>query len=184
MAVIASRDSRFDGVEIFGLFLLSFGRACVNLHALAGAELDHLLAGVEPLRWQHAARFMEALSAIEKRFQNFEPILERIGSEMMNLWYESGPGRSIVKKAIDFLYFQTGSSGYASVARGPAERLGSFTLVSIDPEQGSAVVHSTTPFARSMERGVLIGGLQLASDLVYVDVDNSTDQDVFHISFH
>lgn len=156
----------------------------MNLHALAGGELDHLQSGVEPLSFQPADRFVAALAVIEKRFRDFDPILERSGSEMMKLWYEFGPGRSIVKKAVDFLHFQTGSSGYSSVVRGPAEQIGSFSLIRIDTEQGAATVRSTTPFERSMERGVLIGGLQLASDTVYVDVDNAADRDVFSITFH
>jgi len=43
-------------------------------------------------------------------------------------------------------------------------------------------VRSTTQFERSIARGVLIGGLQLAFDTVYVDVDNATDRDVFSIT--
>lgn len=35
-----------------------------------------------------------------------------------------------------------------------------------------------------MERGVLIGGMKLAGDLVYVDVDNSGDPSVYEIRFH
>lgn len=184
MASVVVDDDRFVGVELSSIFLLSFGRACVNLQALTGGELDHLLAGVEESQWVDAAVFFKVLALVESRFANFEPILERIGAEMMKLWYEFGPGRSIVRKAVDFLHFQTGSGGYASVVRGPGESTGSFSLASLDEESGTAVVRSTTPFSRAMERGVLLGGLQLSGDALYVDVNNSTDPNEFHISFH
>lgn len=184
MASVVVDEDRFVGVELSNIFLLSFGRACVNLQALTGGELDHLLAGVEGTQWARAALFSNVLAQVESRFAHFDPILERIGVEMMKLWYEFGPGRSIVKKAVDFLHFQTGSGGYASVVRGPSDITGSFSLVSLDEESGTAVVRSTTPFSRAMERGVLLGGLQLSGDALYVDVNNSADPNEFHISFH
>ena len=184
MRANGGNGSHLENVELLGLFLLSFGRACVNLHALVGDELEQLLAGVEPLGWVSAGRFMAARQAIKRRYRDFEPILERIGIEMMKLWYEQGPGRSVVTRAVDFLHYQTSSNGYSSVVRGPAEHVGNFTLVAVDSEDGSAVVRSTTPFDRAMERGVLIGGLQVAGDAVYVEVDNSADPDIFQIRLH
>ena len=184
MRASGGNGAHLENVELLGLFLLSFARACVNLHALVGSEFEPLLAGVEPMGWVSASRFMAVRAAITRRYRDFEPILERIGIEMMKLWYEQGPGRSVVTRAVDFLHYQTGSSGYSSVVRGPAEHVGSFTLVAVDLEEGSAVVCSTTPFDRAMERGVLIGGLQAAGDTVYVDVDNSADPDIFQIRLH
>jgi hypothetical protein len=103
---------------------------------------------------------------------------------MMKLWYDRGPGRSVVERGIDFLHHQTGSQGYHGVTRGPAEQVGAFSLTALDEERGTARVSSTTPFDRTMERGVLLGGLRLAGDLVYVDVENHTDPSVFEIRFH
>lgn len=186
MAGVRTRGPRaagLHGIELSGFFLLSFSRACVNLNAIIGDEMEKLVQGVDPQNWLPANSFLAALDLIADRYPQFEPILERIGMEMMRLWYEFGPGRSIVKKAIDFLHFQTGSGGYASVVRGPAEGVGRFSLESIDPESGMAIVYSTTPFERAMERGILLGGLQLAGDAIYVDIDNSKDENRFLVTW-
>lgn len=177
-------EARFEGVELAGIFLLSFGRACINLHLLTGGELAIPLSGVQPDGWVPAEKFTTTLRHIARRFPSFDPILERIGAEMMQLWYEVGPGRSVVRTAVDFLHYQTGSAGYHSVVRGPAEQVGDFRLLALDRAKGHAIVRSTSPFDRAMERGVLIGGLQGAGDAVFVDVANAEDANTFQITFH
>ncbi|MFO0694111.1 MAG: hypothetical protein U0230_11185 [Polyangiales bacterium] len=172
-----------QGVELLGVFVHSFARACVNLQILGTAEIDALLA-VPPESWVPGERFASTLEAIAARFENPAPILERVGEEMMALWYDHGPGRGLVNGGVEFLRFQTGSQGYRSVVRGPEEALGAFSLEHLDEAAGRARVRSTTPFDRTMERGVLIGGMKLAGDLVYVDVDNSGDPSVYEIRFH
>ena len=176
-----TQDSRGD-IELLGIFLQSFGRACVNLKLLLGEQADALLSSV-PDGWYPAGAFLAAVHAIEARFPAPGPIKERLGVEMMTLWYEQGPGRSIVKRGADFLQFQTGSSGYHSVVRGPAASVGEFALEALDEMAGTAVVRSSTVFDRTIERGVLIGGMQLAGDLEYVDVDNDADPSVYRIRF-
>lgn len=170
------------GVEVSGIFVGSFARACVNIGILGGSELEELTA-VAPSDSCPADRFVAFFASLERRFRSFEPIKERIGVEMMRLWYESGPGRSIVRRGVDFLRHQTGSEGYHAVVRGPAERVGSFSLVFVDEARGEAEVCSSSPFDRSMERGILLGGMQLAGDLVFVDITNDHDPSRFQIRF-
>jgi len=179
----ASNDLTWQGVEVQGVFLRSFAGACVNLRILAGEEAA-VLAAAEPNGWYPADGFLLALSTLGERFHDFDPIKERIGVEMMQLWYDRGPGRTIVNKGVDFLHHQTGSQGYHGVVRGRAEAIGDFALERFDEAAGRARVRSTTPFDRTIERGVLLGGLRLAGDLSYVDVVNTPDSSVFEIEFH
>lgn len=181
-ATTPSMRDELEQLELLGIFLQSFGHACVNLKLLLGAQGDALIAS-SPQGWYPASHFLEAVSSVESRFPDPAPIKERLGVEMMKLWYEHGPGRSIVKCGVDFLVFQTGSSGYHSVVRGPASAVGEFALETLDERAGRAQVRSTTAFDRTIERGVLIGGLQLAGDVEYVDVDNSDDPSVYRIHF-
>ncbi len=167
---------------MLGIFLQSFAHACVNLKLLFGEEAQALVESA-PGEWYPADRFTRAVRSIEARYPHDAPIKERLGIEMMRLWYELGPGRSIVRRGVDFLHFQTGSGGYHSVVRGPSDVVGTFALASLDEASGRAEVRSSTVFDRTIERGVLLGGLQLAGDLGYVDVDNSADPSVFHIVF-
>lgn len=178
------RAAGLHGIELSGFFLLSFTRACINLNAIVGDDMEKLVGGVEPQSWLPASSFRAALDLIAGRYPQFEPILERIGAEMMRLWYEQGPGQQLIKSGVDFLRYQTSSQGYHSVVRGPAEEVGSFALEAIDEAAGRARVRSTSPFDRTMERGILLGGMKLTQDLLYVDVDNSADPSLFFIEFH
>jgi hypothetical protein len=170
-------------VEVVGVFLQALARACVNLHLIAVEEAAEATA-VEPMAWVPASRFIDLFERVLSRFPSPDPLKERIGMEMMKLWYDPGPGRSIIKTAIDFLHYQTGSEGYHSLTRGPEEAKGAFALVALDEKNGRATVRSTTPFDRTMERGVLIGGLKLTGDAHYVSVDNTEDGSIFHIELH
>lgn len=182
MSAVPPRSSETEELEMLGIFLQSFAFACVNLKLLLGDRAEALIESA-PDQWYPADRFAEAVRSIEARFPSPEPIKERVGIEMMKLWYERGPGRTIVKRAVDFLHYQTGSNGYHSVVRGPADKVGAFALESLDEAAGRAVVRSTTVFDRTIERGVLIGGLETAGDLAFVEVDNSTDPSVYRIRF-
>jgi hypothetical protein len=172
-----------EEVEVMGVFLQALARACVNLHLLVGQEAADACA-VEPMVWYPANRFVELFERVTGRFPNADPIKERIGAEMMKLWYDPGPGRGIIKTAVDFLKYQTGSEGYHSLTRGPDDHKGAFALAELDEKSGHALVKSTTPFDRTMERGVLLGGLKLTGDVHFVAVDNSKDRSAFQIELH
>jgi hypothetical protein len=179
-ADVGSRDVK--GLELLGIFLQSFAGACINLKLLIGDDAARLTSAA-PDVWYPAELFVDSVRSITSRFADAEPIKERIGMEMMRGWYERGPGRSIVSRGVEFLQFQTGSGGYRSVVRGPEELIGAFELEELDETAGRACVRSSTSFDRTIERGVLIAGLEVAGDLVYVDVDNSVDPSVFRIRF-
>jgi hypothetical protein len=166
-------------LEVQGVFLESLAAACLNLQVVTRVEAD---ASIEPLAWYPVARFHRLFHAIDERFEDPDPIKERIGIEMMRLWYEHG-GRALAPTGAGFLRFQAGSAGYRSVVKGRPAAAGNFAIVELDEQAGVAMVQSTTPFDRAMERGVLIGGMQAPGDLVYVDVVNRPDPSVFHIRF-
>ena len=138
-----------DSTQISGTLPLSFGQACVNFQFLI-AEETPFLAQIKPDAWYPLQRFSKILNTIREKYSDPAPILEQIGIEMMNQWYSQGPGKQIIKKGIDFLHFQTSSEGYYSVIRGKPDQIGDFSLLSLDGEKGTAVVRSTTPFAKSV----------------------------------
>jgi PAS domain S-box-containing protein len=173
---------KYNDTQILGALPLSFGQACINFHFFI-AEERPFLENIKADEWYPLQKFSKILNTIREKYPDPAPIFERIGIEMMNQWYSHGPGKQIIKKGIDFLHFQTSSEGYYSVIRGKPDQIGDFSLLSLDEDNGTAVVKSTTPFDRDMERGVLIGGLGTCGDLVYVKVDNSDNEDIFHIHF-
>ena len=171
-------------LKVYGATLQGFAQACVNLNIVAGRNAGDLLTDIEVDSWYPFERLAEMESLVIESYEDVGPILERVGMEMMLGWYNYGPGSVIISKGVDFLHFQTGSQGYASVVVGPEELVGSFSLEEVDLVNGRATIHSTTPFNKDLERGVIIGGLSAPGDLDFVDVQNSDDEHFFQIEFY
>ena len=167
-------------VEIHGSLLRSFLDAGESLKLLLqdaeGIEL------FKPDKWYPLEEFLKLLRRASQ-YKNHGSILEQIGIEMMKGWYHHGPGKSIISSGVDFLNFQTSSKGFRSVIQGPPERIGNFDLMDFNEAGGRASVYSSTVFPREIERGVLLGGLGLAGDLLYYDVSNASHADHFDIYF-
>lgn len=166
---------------VHGTLMAGFAQACINLNIVAGRRAADLLTDLDVARWYPLKRWFLLEQTLGAAYADVDPIRLKLGIEMMTLWYHRGPGREVIRRGADFLTFQTGSTGIASVIRGP---VGSFTLRECDAAAGRAVVHSTTPFNRTIECGVLIGGLLAPGDIDYVDVRNDGDPDLLRVEFH
>jgi hypothetical protein len=173
-----------SSLEVSGALVLSYLASLVNLKILAGDHISQHLSTYKVGEWYPLSEYLSLFKVIEEKFQDTAPIKESVGAESMRIWYDQGPGREIITKGVDFLRFQTSSEGYHSVVRGDVEEKGNFQLQSIDEDRGTAVVVSSTPLDRDMERGVLLGGLNLCGDLDYVEVNNDENPNVFKIEFH
>jgi hypothetical protein len=171
-------------LKVFGALIMGYAQACLNLNIIAGRKVTDFISNIQPTEWYPLSQWAELEKIVLQSYRNADAILERVGMEMMMAWYHYGPGKNIIVKGSDFLYFQTGSEGYVSVVKGPAEMVGSFELTSIDKSGGKAVVTSTTPFNRKMECGVLIGGMKAPGDINYIDVTNAGNPDLLEIEFH
>ena len=171
-------------LKVLGATIQGFAQACINLNIVAGSRADDIIRNIDVNSWYPFERLQMIEKIVIESYDNTEPILERVGMEMMLGWYNFGPGKEIIKKGIDFLDFQTGSQGYASVVIGPEELVGSFKLEEIDDINGKALIHSTTPFNKDLERGVIIGGMTAPGDLDYIDVNNDEDKHYFRIQFY
>jgi hypothetical protein len=169
---------------VHGALMAGFAQACVNLNIVAGRRAAALLSDLDVGRWYPLAKWFELERMVGDSYSNVEPIRLKLGIEMMTLWYHRGPGRSLIHSGAEFLHFQTGSNGIASVIRGPREAVGSFDLAEFDAARGRAVIHSTTPFDRKIECGVLIGGVLAPGDIDYVDVTNAGDPNRLVVEFH
>ena len=166
---------------VHGTLMAGFAQACINLNIVAGRRAADLLTDLDVARWYPLKRWFELEQTLASAYTDVDPIRLKLGIEMMTLWYSRGPGRDIIRRGADYLHFQTGTTGIVSVIRGP---VGSFRLREFDAAAGRAVIHSTTPFNRTIERGVLIGGLLAPGDIDYVDVRNDGDPDLLIAEFH
>ena len=178
-----AKQEKDDKLIVAGSTLQGFAQACINLNIVAGAKAENLIGEIEVTGWYPFQKLREIETVVMQTYENAAPILERVGMEMMLSWYNFGPGKQIIKSGVDFLSFQTGSQGYASVVKGPEDLVGSFNLEYLDVANGQAKIISTTPFNKDMERGVVIGGMSAPGDLDYVDVTNDENPQVFAIEF-
>lgn len=179
-----NESKKEDELKVFGATIQGFGQACINLNIVAGSRAQALISDIDTNAWYPFDRLMEIEKIVLEDYRNVSPIMERVGMEMMLGWYNFGPGKELVKKGVEFIYFQSGSQGYSSVIQGSEKLVGSFNLVEIDEENGSALIHSTTPFDKHLERGVIIGGMSAPGDLDFIDVNNDRDKQYFEIEFH
>jgi hypothetical protein len=179
-----SEESEPSEPVVHGALMAGFAQACVNLNIVAGRRATALLADIDVGRWFPLTKWLELERMVGESYANVEPIRLKLGIEMMTLWYHHGPGKALIHRGADFLHFQTGSHGIASVIRGPRGMVGSFDLEDFDAERGHAVIRSSTPFDKTIERGVLIGGVMAPGDLYYVDVTNDGDPNRLVVEFH
>lgn len=171
-----------NGTKVLGILPMSFGEVCKNYNFLI-AEEARFLEHINPEDWYPLEKVLKIFNFINENYSDPSPIFEQIGIEMMKLWYNKGAGKQIIKKGVDFLHFQTSSEGYYSIIHGEPDQIGDFKLLSLDEEKGEAAVRSTTCFNRDMEKGILIGGMSCTKDLIYINIDNSDDENTFHIQF-
>ena len=169
---------------VHGALVAGYAQACVNLHIVAGRRAAELARDLDVTRWYPLSRWRELERVVVQAYEHSDAIMVKVGMEMMAGWYHFGPGKDLIRTGAEFLQFQTGSNGFTSVVRGPSELVGAFEIRLFDPDAGRAVVHSTTPFNRKMECGVLIGGILAPGDVEYVNVDNEADPDLLEVEFH
>jgi hypothetical protein len=173
-----------DKLEVSGALMQGFSQAGIKLKIITRIKLHSFFTDFNVDNWYPIKDWKALQEIVSKKYANSSPILEKVGIEMMNIWYHHVIGSKLVKSGVEFLYFQTSSNGYYSVVRGPSSKIGKFDLIELDEKNGTAIVHSTTPFNRDMERGILIGGMKAPGDLNYVDVNNDEHRDYFEIKFH
>jgi len=125
-------------LEVFGATIQGFAQACINLNIMAGSKANNLIKDVEVNKWYPFEILRDLERIVIESYENVEAILERVGIEMMQIWYNFGPGKQIIHGGVDFLRFQSGSQGYASVVKGPEELVGSFKLVKLEEKLGKS----------------------------------------------
>ncbi len=168
---------------VCGAALIGFSRACPDLGAVTGSGSLIMTKGIDVRGWYPLAVLQALEAQVLQHYESPSAVLERVGMEMMSSWYLNGPGQQIISGGIEFLQLQSRSRGYLSLVRGPEEQLGTFALLKIDLSARTATIHSTTPFNKDLERGVIIGGMSAPGDLDLVQVDNSRDPRSFHVAF-
>jgi len=156
--------------ESLGVVMLGMVSAFERIKVISGDKAAYLSRDIDPDRWYPLTQFFDLLDALTAGGRDVSPILFRAGIEFIQMWYAEGPGHTFIDSGVDFLRFQTGSDGYSSVVRGPAEEVGRVDLTELDEAARTARIVSINPFPLEFDRGVFYGGVMAPGDMDWVEV--------------
>jgi hypothetical protein len=169
--------------QVRGVVFLAFTEALYNLHLLADEDMQRFIQDVHYNGWYPFAKQKQVFDLIEERYPLSGPIMEKVGMGFINTIYSFQEWRHLFDTGVGFLKTNEASKLYYNFVQGHPQDIGSFMLIDLHATEGKAVLHSTTPFSKDLERGILLRGLQLTRSFDYIDVDNSQDERIYHIEF-
>lgn len=177
-------DPTATAPHVRGGVVLAFAEAFCQLHLLAADDVATLLHAVHVQGWYPLATVQQLFTMVQEQYVLSPPILERVGMEFITSLARFSEWRSLFKTGLTFLQAHTEAKFYANLVQGNPRDIGALTLVQVNEAAGTAVMRSTTPFSKNLERGVLLRGLQLTHSFDHVQVENSVDEQVYHIAFY
>ena len=167
---INENEKKLTG-EVAGSFLLGLIESFSNLYVIASQGLNLELPEIDPQKWYPHSFLIDTLSGIEKTVPSYKELFFRAGVNFLRIWYEQGPGKTMIHSTMDWLYANQESGGYNSVVRGGTrEEIGWCRIQSIDEEAGIVVYENVMPLPPDYVRGVFYGGCLIFDDVDYVDV--------------
>jgi hypothetical protein len=169
---LADLENKSDAKgEVSGAFLLGLVNSFQNLNVLPASESLRHMGELDPNGWYPYAQFIDLLNEIRAAIPRAGAILFRAGIHFMRLWYDHGPGKTMVHSGRDWLFANQYSGGYNSVVRGgPKEDIGWCVLLEIDEAAGVAIYENVMPLSSEYIRGVFYGGCLLFDDMDYIEV--------------
>lgn len=171
--------------EVAGSFLLGLVQSFYNLSIMPQGGLALDIKHVSPEEWYPYATLIDALRSIEKTFASSEHLFFRAGINFLRIWYEYGPGKTMIHSSLDWLHANDASGGYNSVVRGGSkDEIGWCLLHSIDEERGIAIYENVMPLSLEFVKGVFYGGCILFNDMEYVDVSGVSEPCLENPSFN
>lgn len=160
-----------DG-DVIGSFLIGLVQSFRNIHAISVGTAKHFVEGVESTSWYPMTNFFSVLDEVCECDIDYAPILFRAGIAFVEDWYLNCGGKAIVSCAEDYLRLQEKSWGYSAVHRGDPINIGSTDLLELDESAGCATIVCITPYPKEFERGVVYGGMLMAGDMQFVQVES------------
>jgi hypothetical protein len=146
-------------------------QAATNLGLYVAPEVAEHLERAKEAAFIPLEQLSDLLALAAAPYAEPAPVLERLGREMVDAWYQKEQGGAL-PNAVEELLAELGPA-YRGLVHGDVTETGEVSGASFDPEKGELVVHSTTPFSRDLERGVLEGVLLRMKDVIGVEAERS-----------
>ena len=171
--------------QVAGSFLLGLVQSFYNLSILPQGGMTLEVGQIDPENWYPHSVLIDTLHTIEKTFPASRSIFFRAGINFLRIWYECGPGKTMIHSGLDWLYANKESGGYNSVVRGGSkDEIGWCLLQSIDEKAGIAVYENVMPLSFEYVKGVFYGGCILFDDMEFVTVDGTCEPYIPNPSFN
>ncbi|MBF0411837.1 MAG: hypothetical protein HQK70_03890, partial [Desulfamplus sp.] len=158
--------------EVAGSFLLGLVGSFYNLSILPQGVIGLKIEEIDPCQWYPYSMLLNALHDIRHCFPNSKSVLFRAGINFLRIWYEHGPGKTMIHSGLDWLYANSEGQGYNSVVRGGSnDEIGWCRLLFIDEKAGISVHENVMALDSDFVQGLFYGGCILFNDMEYIAVD-------------
>lgn len=160
--------------EVAGAFLLGLVESFRNLQI--HPEIEEILSSnsIDPESWYPHSMMIDLLHRLKQTIPMSKTLFFRAGMKFIRIWYEQGPGKTMIHSSLDWLYANKGGGGYKTVVRGGnRDEIGWCELLKLDEQAGIAVYDNVTALVPEYVRGIFYGGCVLFDDLEYVDVETT-----------
>ncbi len=147
-------------------------QACRNLELYIAPEAAEHLEQTADEEWLPLEQLQGVLSLAAAPYPEPGPLFERLGTEMVEAWFTQGAPEAAA--SVGPLLEQLGAA-YGRLVRGELADTGELSLVRYDAAAGVAVLRSTTPVGRELERGILRGLLRRCQGVLGVEVESTRD---------
>lgn len=147
----------------------ALAQASKNLGLYVAPEAAEHLARAKDAAWVPLEQLLGLLELAAAPYKEQAPLLERLGAEMVDAWYQK-EAHAKLSGGVRETLAQLGHA-YHAIVHGDASETGDVHLTSFDEPSGELFVRSTTPFSRDFERGVLRAVLLKLEDVVGVETE-------------
>ena len=158
--------------EISGAFLVGVFYAFSDNNLIPEDAFPFNVNEISPQEWYPFDYFFKTLEVVEKEIPDADNIMFWAGVNFLNIWYHHGPGKELISSGLDWIYANSESGGYNSVARGGSpDEIGWCRITDIDVEKGYVIYENFSPFHSDFLRGLFYAGCILFDDMEYVTVE-------------
>ena len=172
-----------ESAHVSGDYLRALRQSIIHLNLFLDEAIDVTLREVQAAQWYPLARLQETFAGLARTYLKSGPILEQIGVQVADELRQSPTLREWFADGLTFLHAHQNAHLFAQLFRTGEARIGALSLLTLNPHDSVATVHSTTPFSRDFERGFLRGGVQAGGHCAVVNIEQTPDGNTFQIDF-
>lgn len=156
---------------ISGAYLIALLESFVDIKLIDQSRLPYVVESLESTGWYPYHYLLDTITLTEEILPDSNSFLFWAGTRFMELWYQNGPGKTMLFSGMDWVYGNENGEGYRSVARGAPHEIGWTRNLVVNLEEGFALVENVMPLSAEFLRGIYYGGFLIFDDMTYFDTE-------------